>query len=193
VRHSLWREDASVVCQSQSAVISLLSLCAIYILHVIKCMYIQHIQVLYQGQGQYSRSCPINSSSCYNGSLVTWTVVSLTAAKFKPLIFPTQVWVWLWVLCYDRWRPVVLWDVEAPTLSRQSAHRWPWGCQPYAPAALYSPGRFLVLISVRSWVDPRSIVRLERLGKSKNPMNASEIDPATFRTIYRRNIFLWTL
>jgi hypothetical protein len=24
---------------------------------------------------------------CYNGSLVTWTVVSLTTAKFKPLIF----------------------------------------------------------------------------------------------------------
>jgi hypothetical protein len=25
---------------------------------------------------------------CYNGSLVIWTVVSLTTAKFKPLIFP---------------------------------------------------------------------------------------------------------
>jgi hypothetical protein len=29
-----------------------------------------------------------------------------------------------------------LWDVEAPTYSIQSAHRWRWGCQPYAPAAL---------------------------------------------------------
>jgi hypothetical protein len=37
-------------------------------------------------QAQYSRSCPIISSSCYNSSLVTWTVVCLTAAKFKPLI-----------------------------------------------------------------------------------------------------------
>jgi hypothetical protein len=26
---------------------------------------------------------------CYNGSLFTWTVVSLTTAKFKPLIFST--------------------------------------------------------------------------------------------------------
>jgi hypothetical protein len=41
-------------------------------------------------------------------------------------------------------------DVEAPTFSRQSAHRWRWGCQPYAPAGgPLSPERFLVLISVR--------------------------------------------
>jgi hypothetical protein len=31
----------------------------------------------------------------------------------------------------------VLWDVEAPTFSRQSGHRWRWGCQPYAPAVLH--------------------------------------------------------
>jgi hypothetical protein len=32
---------------------------------------------------------------------------------------------------------------------RHSANRWWQGCQPYAPAAFYPPGRFLVLISVR--------------------------------------------
>jgi hypothetical protein len=37
-------------------------------------------------QAQYSRLCPISSSFRYNGSLVTWTVVCLTADKFKPLI-----------------------------------------------------------------------------------------------------------
>jgi hypothetical protein len=37
------------------------------------------------------------------------------------------------------WRPIGLRDVKDPTLSRQSAHRWRQGCQPHAPAALYSP------------------------------------------------------
>jgi hypothetical protein len=39
--------------------------------------------------------------------------------------------------CNRPWRVIGLWDVEAPTFSRQSAHRERWGCQLYAPAALY--------------------------------------------------------
>jgi hypothetical protein len=38
------------------------------------------------------------------------------------------------------------------------------------PAALCPPGRFLLLISVTGRVDPRTIVRMEGLGKlKKNP------------------------
>jgi hypothetical protein len=58
--------------------------------------------------------------------------------------------------------------------SRQSAHRWLWSFQPYAPSALYrqkdSWYSFLL-----DWVDPRAIVRLEGIGQSKNIMTSSGI------------------
>jgi hypothetical protein len=43
-----------------------------------------------------------------------------------------------------------------------------------------SPRRILVLISVRSWVDPRTIVWLEGVGQLKNPTTSSWTEPATF-------------
>jgi hypothetical protein len=91
------------------------------------------------------------------------------------------------------WRPVELWEVEAPTFSIQSAHRWRWGYQPYAPAALYPPGIFLVLNSVRGWVDRRAIVRLEVLGQLKNPITSSGLKPATFRLVAYIVPLLWVL
>jgi hypothetical protein len=86
--------------------------------------------------------------------------------------------------CDKLWRRIGLWDVEAPTFSRQSAHRWQWACQPNAPAGcLLPPGRFLVLFSVRGWVDPRAMVQLERWSQLKNPIATSRIVPATFRLV----------
>jgi hypothetical protein len=46
-----------------------------------------------------------------------------------------------------------------------------------------SPGRFLVLISVRGLVDPRAIVRLQGLWQLENPVTWSGIVPATFRLV----------
>jgi hypothetical protein len=97
---------------SQLAAISLFSLCTIYILHVIKCTYV-HVCIynIYKPlsvQALYSRSCPIISLSCYNGSLVPWTVACLTAAKSKPLIFLVSGFalynvanIYIFIILYD--------------------------------------------------------------------------------------------
>jgi hypothetical protein len=45
------------------------------------------------------------------------------------------------------------------------------------------PGRFLVLSSVTGYVDLKAIVRLEGLGRLKNPMTSSGLEPATFRLV----------
>jgi hypothetical protein len=45
------------------------------------------------------------------------------------------------------------------------------------------PEKFLVLISVSGRGESRAIVRLEGLGKLKNPVTSPGIEPTTFRLV----------
>ena len=72
------------------------------------------------------------------------------------------------------------WDSQ---ISRQSAHE---GCKVDSPThrpPLSPPEIFLVLISLRGWVNPRAIVRTEILCQSKIPMTQLGMEPATCQIV----------
>jgi hypothetical protein len=59
-------------------------------------------------QAENSRKCSFLSSLGYNGSLVIWTVVCLTATKFKPLVLSVPAFalsnianIYIFVVLYD--------------------------------------------------------------------------------------------
>jgi hypothetical protein len=71
-------------------------------------------------------------------------------------------------------------DVENPTFSTQSTHRWGRCCQPYAPAALYPKEDSVYSFLLEAEPNPRAIVRLDGLCKLKYSINSSDIEPANF-------------
>jgi hypothetical protein len=97
--------------------------------------------------------------------------------------------------CNRPWRPTGLSDVEAPTISGQSAHRRRWGCQPYAPAALHPQEDYWYSFLLRGWVDPRATVWLEGLDKLQNqwPQLGSNSCPSGLENYYRSSAWIHTI
>jgi hypothetical protein len=75
---------------------------------------------------------------------------------------------------------------ETSRLPRFLDSRLTDGCDVVSTWRAGSPlpqGRFLVLTSVRGWVDHRAIMRLKRLDRLKNPVALSGIEAATFQLV----------
>jgi hypothetical protein len=70
-------------------VLNMLVLCQVYVSHIQHVIENSSFCIIHKSSvspGFAKQIMPVLHILCYNGSLVTWTVVRLTTAKFKPLI-----------------------------------------------------------------------------------------------------------
>jgi hypothetical protein len=108
--------------------------------------------------------------------LITQSPVSLPTNKVKQSS-----------LSHRPWSLIGFWGVEDPTLYRHSAHRWCWGCQPYAPAValLHRNMRIALLCSRYSFLleteqtpGPSAAGRMMSIDKNKSPHPVSNSQPS---------------
>jgi len=95
-------------------------------------------------------------------------VIFVKTCFYKGKAIPWQAWI----------GPEGSRRLRLPDFMTISTQKWQ-DCQPWL--ATFTPQEiFLVLISVRDWVNPTDIVRLERLRWWKIPVTSSWTIPATF-------------
>jgi hypothetical protein len=135
---------------------------------------------------------------CHDEVSIVCMIYSLPQCRlfwgmYTDLYIKTATWLWKKqnniTVCNQSskgnrpWRPMGLWDISAPTFSLDS--QLTDGGKVVSltrQLPLTPPGRFLLLISVRGWVNPRAIVWLEGLGKLKESTSLG-LEPATFRLV----------